>query len=164
MKTKFIIRFVFLALSAAVFTFSCNQENTVAPDGDAFLQTSAEKYNKLMTARETFKGTPFEIDGVEREANILKINVSGAGGIENYKIVWDGILMESYPMMTRLVVSYDLPDGVQTTVINHYTLTVDLQKLFGGSVDAADVNVQVSNGSKEDDKVIDPDGNVSSSK
>jgi hypothetical protein len=165
MKTLFSQRVRLLFLFVLAISFSCNRENNVAPGPDLdFLQTSGKEYQRLMAERETFEGTPFEIQKVVREGNILKIDISGAGGIDNYKVVWDGVLLESFPMQANLVVGYDAPDGVQDAMLHNYTLEVDLQKLFGSAANASDVTVQVSNGSKKQDTVIDPDGSTSSPK
>ncbi|MCF2501958.1 hypothetical protein L0663_01090 [Dyadobacter sp. CY107] len=166
MKTQFSQRITLLLLLVLAISFSCNRENNIAPEQDLglLIQTNSGEYNKLMAARETFDGTPFEIKEVVRTGNTLKIQVTGAGGIENYKVVWDGLLLESYPMQAKLVVGYDVPDGVQDAMLHNYTLEVDLQKLFGSVANASDVTVQVSNGSKKQDTVVDPDGSTSSPK
>ncbi|KAA0992287.1 hypothetical protein [Dyadobacter aurulentus] len=166
MKTQFSQRTTLLLLLVLFISFSCNKENNIAPEPDngLLIQTNRDEYNKLMAARETFDGTPFEIKNVDRTGNTLKIHVTGAGGIENYKVVWDGSLMLSYPMQARLVVGYDTPDGVQDAMMHDYTLEVDLQKLFGSAADASDVIVHVSNGSKKQDTTVDPDGSTSSPK
>jgi hypothetical protein len=166
MKTQFSQRITLLFLFVLAISFSCNRENNVAPGPDLGLlvQTNGKEYQRLMAERETFEGTPFEIKKVTREGNTLKIDVTGAGGIDNYKVVWDGVLLESFPMQANLVVGYDMPDGVQDAMLHSYTLEVDLQKLFGSTANASDVTVQVSNGSKKQDTVIDPDGSTSSPK
>ncbi|MCF0050644.1 hypothetical protein LXM25_11270 [Dyadobacter sp. LJ53] len=165
MKTQFLMRITLLLFILSI-SFACNKENNIAPDPDngLFVQTNREEYHKLMAARETFDGTPFEIKNVDRTGNTLKIRLMGASGIENYKVVWDGLLLESFPMQAKLVVGYDVPDGVQDAMLHDYTLEVDLQKLFGSTANASDVTVQVSNGSKKQDTVIDPDGSTSSPK
>ena len=166
MKTNFSKCLTFLFLLVLSASLSCNRENNISPgpDDSPLLQTNGEEYQRLMAARETFDGTPFEITKVTREGDLLKIDVSGAGGIQNYKVVWDGLLMLSYPMQARLVVAYNTPDGVQDAAMHDYTLEVDLQKLFGNSAKASEVIVHVANGSKKQDKVVDPNGSTSNPK
>ncbi|WP_353719860.1 hypothetical protein [Dyadobacter sp. 676] len=166
MKTNLSKCLAFLFLVVLSVSFSCNRENNISPDPDGgpLVQTNGAEYSKLMAGRETFDGTPFEITKVTREGNSLKIDVTGGGGIENYKIVWDGSLMLSYPMQARLVVAYNTPDGAQDTAMHDYTLEVDLQKLFGNAANASEVIVHVANGSKKQDKVVDPNGSTSNPK
>ncbi|MGG7665194.1 hypothetical protein [Dyadobacter sp. BHUBP1] len=166
MKTNLSKCLAFLYLAILAVSFSCNRENNISPNPDEGLlvQTNGAEYSKLMAGRETFDGTPFEITKVTREGNTLKIDVTGGGGIENYKIVWDGSLMLSYPMQARLVVAYNTPDGAQDTALHNYTLEMDLQKLFGTTANASEVIVHVANGSKKQDKVVDPNGSTSNPK
>ncbi len=165
MKTTFLMRITLLLFILAI-SFACNKENNIAPelDNGLLVQTNRNEYQRLMAARETFDGTPFEIKNIERTRNTLKIQVTGAGGIENYKVVWDGLLLESYPMQAKLVVGYDVPNGVQDAMLHDYTLEVDLQKLFGSTANASEVIVYVSNGSKKQDTTVDPNGSTSSPK
>ena len=165
MKTTFLMRITLLLFILAI-SFACNKENKIAPEpGNGLLvQTNRNEYQRLKAARETFAGTPFEIKNVERTGNTLKIQVTGVGGIENYKVVWDGLLLESYPMQAKLVVGYDVPNGVQDAMLHDYTLEVDLQKLFGSTANASEVIVYVSNGSKKQDTTVDPNGSTSSPK
>ncbi|MCF2496673.1 hypothetical protein [Dyadobacter chenhuakuii] len=165
MKTTFLMRITLLLFVLAI-SFACNKENNIAPEPDngLLVQTNRDEYQKLMAARETFDGTPFEIKNIDRTGNTLKIQVTGAGGIENYKVVWDGSLMLSYPVQARLVVGYDAPDGVQDAMLHDYTLEVDLQKLFGSTANASEVIVHVSNGSKKQDTTVDPNGSTSNPK
>lgn len=166
MKTNLSKCVAFLFLVVLSVSFSCNRENNIppGPEGGPLVQTNRDEYSKLMAGRENFDGTPFEITKVTREGNSLKIDVTGGGGIEHYKVVWDGSLMLSYPMQARLVVAYNTPDGVQDAAMHDYTLEVDLQKLFGNSANAAEVIVHVANGSKKQDKVVDPNGSSSNPK
>nr|WP_295927687.1 hypothetical protein [uncultured Dyadobacter sp.] len=162
MKPNFSKPLAFLLLFALSAFFSCDRENKndPGPEDGPLVQTNGDEYKRLMNGRESFDGTPFEITKVTRQGNTLKIDVTGAGGIENYKVVWDGSLMLSYPMQARLVVGYDAPDGLQDAMMHDYTLELDLQKLFGSAANASDVTVHVANGSKKQDKVIDPNGST----
>jgi hypothetical protein len=166
MKTHLSKCVAFLFLTVLFISFSCNRENNISPDPDngPLVQTNGTEYSKLLAGREDFDGTPFEITKVTRDGNSLKIDVTGGGGIENYKVVWDGQLMLSYPMQARLVVAYDTPDGAQDAAMHDYTLEVDLQKLFGNSANASEVIVHLANGSKKQDKVVDPNGSTSNPK
>lgn len=166
MKTNLSTCVAFLFLFVLAVSFSCNRENNISPDPHEgpLVQTNGAEYSKLMAGREAFDGTPFEITKVTREGNALKINVTGGGGIEHYKVVWDGSLMLSYPMQARLVVAYDTPDGAQDAAMHDYTLEVDLQKLFGKEINPSEVVVHVANGSKKQDKVDDPNGSTSNPK
>jgi hypothetical protein len=166
MKTNLSKSIAFLFLIVLSVSFSCNRENNILPDPDGgpLVQTNGAEYSKLLAGRENFDGTPFEITKVTREGNSLKIDVTGGGGIENYKVVWDGSLMLSYPMQARLVVAHNTPDGAQDAAMHDYTLEVDLQKLFGNTANPSEVIVHVANGSKKQDKVIDPNGSTSNPK
>ncbi|MGV3604636.1 MAG: hypothetical protein ACO1N1_25655 [Dyadobacter fermentans] len=166
MKTTLSKCVAFLFLLVLSVSFSCNRENNISPDPDGgpLVQTNGDEYRKLMATRETFDGTPFEITKVTREGNLLKIDVRGGNGIDNYKVVWDGSLMLSYPMQARLVVGYNTPDGAQDAAMHDYTLEVDLQKLFGKSANASEVIVHVSNGSRKQDTTVDPNGSTSNPK
>lgn len=166
MKTNFSKCLPFLFLIVLSVSFSCNRENNISPDldGGPLVQTNGEEYSKLLAGREDFEGTPFEITKVTREGNSLKIDVYGGGGIENYKVVWDGSLMLSYPMQARLVVGYKTPDGALDAAMHTYTLEVDLQKLFGDAADPSQVIVHVANGSKKQDAVANPNDSTSNPK
>lgn len=155
---KLQVRLLFLALLGAFVMVACNRNNNVAPEKeDGFqLQTNSEEYTKLVNARTEYKGTPFEIKSVTRDGDILKISVEGGCLESDYKIVWDGILMESYPEQARLVVYHEQTQNVQCLVIGKFTLEVDMKKLFGRT----GVIVHVANGSQVKDVTINPDGSV----
>ncbi|WAC14114.1 hypothetical protein [Dyadobacter pollutisoli] len=161
---KTIAKGLFLLATATFLLFACSDKDA-APLGDPkelLVQTNAEEFARLIAAREKHEGSIFEIKALKREGNILKVTVEGPGGVDNYKVVWSGILLESYPMQTGIVVAYSRLGEVQHEAIMTHELTIDLQELFGPNIDPKDVTVNVSNGSQPIDSSIDPNGTVSS--
>jgi hypothetical protein len=154
---KFQIRLLLVTMLFSVLAFSCSQDNKIEPDKNSKLQTNKQEYDKILTARSTYSGTTFEITKVTREGNLMKIDVEGGCNEANYKIVWDGIALLSFPMQAAIVVSYEDTPGETCTDPKKFTLEVDILKLFG----TTDVIVHVANGSKVKDISVDPDGSVS---
>jgi hypothetical protein len=160
---KITAQSLLLSVMAAFLLFACNSDDA-APLGDPkelLVQTNAEEFARLLAAREKHEGPTFEIKDLKREGNILKITVEGPGSVASYKVVWDGVLFESYPAMARIVVAYTRTGEVQHEAIMTHELTIDLKELFGPNIDPADVTVNVSNGSQPIDTAIDPNGSVS---
>src|SRR6218665_813879 len=154
---KFQIRLLLVTLLLSVLAFSCSQDNQIVPDKSSRLQTNEQEYNKIINTRSTYSGTTFEITKVTREGDIMKIDVEGGCSEDNYKIVWSGIALMSYPMQTGIVVNYEDNAEVTCTGNMKFTLEVDMLKLFG----TTDIIVHVANGSKVKDISVDPDGSVS---
>ena len=151
------IRLLLVTLLFSVLAFSCSQENKIEPDKSSKLQTNEQEYNKIIKARSTYSGTTFEITKVTREGNLMKIDVEGGCDVANYKIVWSGVALMSWPMQTGIVVNYEDTPGVTCTDKKKFTLEVDMLKLFG----TTEIIVHVANGSKVKDISVDPDGSVS---
>lgn len=155
MRTQ--IRLLLVTMLLSVLAFSCSQDNKIEPDKSSKLQTNEQEYNKILSARSTYSGTTFEITKVTREGDVMKIDVEGGCDQANYKIVWNGIALLSYPMQTGIVVNYEDTPGETCTDKKKFTLEVDMLKLFG----TTDIIVHVANGSKVKDISVDPDGSVS---
>ncbi|MFD2569268.1 hypothetical protein ACFSUS_01400 [Spirosoma soli] len=160
---KRLIKTLSFALFATVSTalISCNHANEATPkqpSGTA-TQTNQAEYQRLMNARQQYTGVTFDITSVQRQGDVLTIQVKGGCSADNYKVVWNGYLMQSYPMQTNLVVAYEGNSNCSTP--GAYTLTVDLKALLGSVASPSETQVQVSNGSKVKDVVVDPSGVVS---
>ena len=151
------IRLLLVTTLLSVLAFSCSQDNHIEPDKNSKLQTNEQEYHKIINARSTYSGTTFEITKVTREGNLMKIDVEGGCDEANYKIVWSGIALMSYPMQTGIVVNYEDKPGEICTDKKKFTLEVDMLKLFG----TTDIILHVANGSKVKDISVDPDGAVS---
>jgi hypothetical protein len=160
---KITIQSLFLVVVTAFLLFACNDKDA-PPLGDPKelqVQTNAEEFARLLAAREQHEGPTFEIKDLKRDGNILKITVEGPGSVASYKVVWDGVLLESYPAQARIVLAYSRTGEIQHEAILTHELTIDLKELFGPNIDPADVTVHVSNGSQPIDTTIDPNGSVS---
>ncbi|WP_128548390.1 hypothetical protein [Larkinella soli] len=142
--------------------WACNHDNEKAlrPKETSGIRTSQAEYQRLMGARTAAKGTAFEITGITRGETSLQIQVKGGCSADDYAVVWDGRIMESYPAQINLVVANEKEPG-GCSMPGEFTLTVDLKKLLGETYKPADFYVRVSNGSQVQDKVADPNGAVS---
>lgn len=146
-----------LLLSLLSFA-ACNHDNqNVKPDPGSDLNGD---YERIMKSRAESHGVPFEISKIVLAGNTLTIDVKGGCSADDFKTIWDGLILESYPQQIRLVVANESGNDACEPK-GSYTLQVDLKKLIGDSFNPTDFIVTVSNGSKVADKVVDEDGNVS---
>jgi hypothetical protein len=155
----FIIIIMFTGIACS------KNNNTLVPSNDGIdVQTNSSKFNSLLSARTTYKGQPFEIKNINRDGDLLKIEVLGGCEPDMYRVVWDGVVLESNPAQVRLVVSYEPTLQINCLVPVNPTLTVDLKKLIGSNYTPNGYTFTVSNASKEEDKIIDPSGTVTTKK
>lgn len=136
----------------------CDHNNqNVKPDPGSELNGD---YERIMKSRADSQGVPFEISKIELTGNTLAIDVKGGCSAEDFKTIWNGLVLLSYPQQINLVVANE-SDNDACDPKGSYTLQVDLKKLLGDSFNPTDFAVTVSNGSKVADKVVDENGNVS---
>jgi hypothetical protein len=164
MKTKVSfssIRFLFISFFAIVLLMSCEQPETDSGAEEALdvnLLKSPDKYADILANREQQSMQTFTIEDVKREGDLLKINVKGGCSASAFKIIWDGAIMLSYPEQVNLVLTHESDqDGCDNT--NTFLITVDLSKIFG-THNPSDVIVNIANGSKKEDKSLNPNGSV----
>lgn len=137
---------------------ACDHNNqNVQPDPGNDL---AGDYERIMKSRADSKGVPFEISNIVLTGNTLSIDVTGGCSADDFKTIWNGVVLLSYPQQINLVVANE-SDNDACQPKGSYTLQVDLKKLIGESFNPTDFAVTVSNGSKVADKVVDENGNVS---
>lgn len=165
MKTRFI--FTLTGFIFSLFILSCSKEKAspVDPETQQVIKdkTLFDSYLKArQSAGQTFY---FELKEIKRENGILTIKILGDCDKEHYKVVWDGAVMESYPMQINLLIAYQKPkDFVCDASLHEYTLEVNLKELLGGNFKDSDYIVHILNGSQEKDKTIDPNGAVTDKK
>jgi hypothetical protein len=129
------------------------------------LVTSASEWETRLRARNEGHplSTPFLIGTLRRQDATLLIDVKGCAG-NSYTVVWDGRLLESYPVRIQLLVYSLRHDRPCTDSAKTYTLSVDLRTLLGMAYGDGPVMVTVINASQKWDKQIDADDRVTDKK
>ena len=157
-----------LAFFAVIILISsCSSKVTEPnPDSNSFaFEKDSKEYAKILATRSTTNDKEkFEIKEIKKEGDKLQIVVTGGCNINNYKVVWNGVILESYPAMINLVVVFQQSSEIECMAILDHTLELDLKKTLGEWYNPKDYHIIVSNGSKVADKLVDPDGNVSDTK
>lgn len=137
---------------------SCNREDAAIPDtGEKQVQENVWKsnsqYMEAMNARKKGEGVKFTIEEVERKDNLLSIIVSGGCQENSFKAIWDGTIMESYPMMIHLVLTHEKTTENCQDGLN-FTFNIDLHALLGSQAKLEDYQFKISNGSDVQDLVV----------
>lgn len=153
MKTNLIY-----AAFALLFCFaitSCeksdNNPETVLENN---LLRSAEKYAELVEKR---NDGDFNIEDIKRDGNMLTIKVKGGCNQDDFHVVWDGSIMFSSPGQINLVLNNKSQEDCGLE--KQFDINVDLSKVVG-KYDAKDFIFNVANGSKKQDKSLNPNGSV----
>ncbi|TCV19570.1 hypothetical protein EDC17_100492 [Sphingobacterium alimentarium] len=153
MKTNLIY-----AAFALLFCFaitSCeksdNNPETVLENN---LLRSAEKYAELVEKR---NDGDFNIEDIKRNGNMLTIKVKGGCNQDDFHVVWDGSIMFSNPGQINLVLNNKSQEDCGLE--KKFDINVDLSKVVG-KYDAKDFIFNVANGSKKQDKSLNPNGSI----
>jgi hypothetical protein len=158
LQTTFVIfALVLVAMSCAKDEIAPSPSNEIT----ANVQTNAARFKELTANRVS---DPFDITSLIREDDLLKINVSGGCETNAYKVVWDGVINFSSPPTVSMVVSYEPTLKIQCLYPQKHTIIVDLKKTIGDKYVPNVFHIVVSNASKEEDKLIDPSGTVTTKK
>lgn len=112
------MKFITLMFAALIFTLpACQKSEDEGKDGGKYilrdpkagegfiLFTEKPLYDKLAIAGTSEKGKNFVIESVKIEGDYLHVKVSYAEGCSTdlFDVVWDGMVMESYPYQIHLV-------------------------------------------------------------
>lgn len=166
MRTQLSIRsitFLLLCVYTSITLASC-EKSEVNHKIDEYLEAnllkSVVKYNDVLTKRESGTDQSFSIEGVVREGDVLKISVKGGCSSDAFKIIWDGYIMFTYPGQVRLLLNHESNNiGCSTTY--NFVVVANLTKILG-SHNPSDFIFHIANGSKKQDKSLNPNGVVSS--
>ena len=158
-KSKSLELFITLVVLLSTVTFSC-KKSAVEDESvlDKNLVKSAKKYQALVSGREDRPGS-FEIKNIQRADDILTVTVEGDCNEIDFQVVWNGEILLSYPAQVHLVIykkssaSCAAGDGTE--------VEIDLSKIIKDP-NGKDFIFHVANGSKIEDKSLNPDGSVSS--
>ncbi len=159
--------FFLASVVLSLFFASCSKEKAVIADPEN-RQVIKDKtvFDSYMKAR-TSANQPsyFELKEIKRENGILTVKIWGDCDKEHYKVVWDGAIMESFPMQINLLIAHERPkDLVCDASLHEYTLEVNLKELIGDDFKDSDYIVHILNGSQEKDKTSNPNGTVTNKK
>lgn len=118
------------------------------------LLRSAEKYAELVEKR---NDGDFNIEDIKRNGNMLTITVKGGCNQDDFHVVWDGSIMFSSPGQINLVLNNKSQEDCGLE--KQFDINVDPSKVVG-KYDAKDFLFNVANGSKKQDKSLNPNGSV----
>ena len=115
---------------------------------------SAELYSDAQRMRSESYSDVFEIEKVERVGNRLDVTVSYKGNCEinKFDVIWDGIIMESWPVQTRIMIKRSTSNCDSDGEIKKEILSIDLVELIGDTVLVEGAIFHVSNASKTPDE------------
>ncbi|NJN25324.1 MAG: hypothetical protein HC819_04770 [Cyclobacteriaceae bacterium] len=79
--------------------------------------------------------SPFSIDHIQRTGDTLKVEVSYAKGCEGtFHVIWDGAIMESYPMQATLFLKFQATGCPNKFILDETVrkvITIDLVGFIG---------------------------------
>lgn len=165
MKTRSILALASLVLS--FFVISCSKEKAtmIDPEDRQVLKDKTVFDNYMKARTSATQAFYFELKEIKRDNGILTIKILGDCDKKHYKVVWDGAVMESFPMQIQLLIAYDRPkDLVCDASLHEHTLEVNLKELIGDDFKDSDYIIHILNGSQEKDKTINPNGTVTDKK
>ena len=161
MKTIKDLKLLLLLVLYLGATSACTNDVPEAADPSPFT-LEKEGYSLLkdmtlsleaQTDRSESYSQPFEIEDVEREGDLIHIRVVFPSGCsENrFEIIWDGKIMETHPVQTRLFVKRTASGCSPSQAEEHLLLTVDVKELAekSGSDQLIDAVFIISNASKK---------------
>jgi hypothetical protein len=126
-----------LTIGLLISTMACIESEDVGIyEGNVQLFNNNQTFQDANTARKNGHGhtlsDPFEIKGVEREDDSLKVTVGYSGGcqIHNFNVIWDGIITASNPCQINLIIDHDA-NGDHCEAYFVETLVIDLNQLIG---------------------------------
>jgi hypothetical protein len=153
------IHFMLMAV-LVLGTTSCKKESTESADvkyalNDAaatnfsFLK-SVKASNEANQLRSTDYSAPFEITKIDRNKEILNISVTYAegNGSSKFELIWNGLVMESYPEMIVLYLKRSSVIGTETKPASRL-LYVNLTECLGDAGLAQRVKILLCNSSKK---------------
>src|SRR5690606_35499032 len=153
MKTKLI--YAAFALISCFAITSCEKSDS-KPEAvvENNLLKSPEKYAELVEKR---NDGDFNSEDIKRNGTILTITVKGACNQDDFHVVWDGSIMFSNPGQINLVLNNKSQEECGSE--KQFDINVDLSKVVE-KYDAKDFIFNVANGSKKQDRSLNPNGSI----
>jgi hypothetical protein len=134
---------------------SCSKDssgnNKVLDKGNYTFLTSAQDFNQAKLNRSEDYSSAFEIVKVEKAGDTLSITVSFLKGCEvnKFEIIWNGIIMETYPSTITLFVKRNTSTCGSPGDITTQVLSVNLKECIGDESLIKEATILLSNASKK---------------
>ena len=154
------VSLVIISLTAIILLAgSCSKDPLVNDSQKGYLALDKGNYNFLKSEQlfnevklnrsDGYSGS-FEIVKVERIREILNITVSFIRGCEvnKFDVVWDGLIMESYPEMLRLLIKRSSACNITSGETISIVLSINLADCIGDKALAERATIIISNASK----------------
>lgn len=142
-----------------LFVAAC-EKSDLSPEAKELeinLLESADLFSSALKERDS--DHIFEIKDIIRQDAMLQVKVVGGGTSNSFKFIWDGQIQESYPMGIALVLKYD-NNNDDFDPNKELVIETDLQKILGDRNNPKDFRFSIINGSKKQNKSLNPDGTV----
>ena len=153
MKTRLIYAAFALLFCFAITSCEKSDSNPETVLENTLLK-SAEKYAELVEKR---NDGDFNIEDIKINGNMLTITVKGGCNQDDFHVVWDGSIMFSSPGQINLVLNNKSQEDCGLE--KQFDINVDLIKVVG-KYNAKDFIFNVVNGSKKQDKSLNPNESV----
>lgn len=149
----------YLLLILIGFTTSCQDEleasDPILSKGPVNYYKDKARFDEADRLRSEAYSSPFSIDHVQRMGDTLNVEISYAKGCEGtFDVIWDGAIMESYPMQANLFLKFNAT-GCPTDFILGETvrkmITIDLVGFIGDEKLVKETIFHVSNASSLQD-------------
>ena len=124
---------------------------------DANLLKSPKLFESALQERSRVQSNVFKIQDVSRIGDDLVIDLKGGSTAEDFKVIWNGEVLLSYPAMLHLVVVYE-GDERDFDPETELSIKVNLNRITPGYTDASQFVFHVYNGSAVAKTVLDPNG------
>ena len=156
---RIFIHFMLMAI-LVLATVSCKKESAESADAKyAFNDAVASSFsflkslkasNEANQLRSTDYSAPFEITKIERNKEMLTISVTYAegSGSSKFELIWNGLVMESYPEMIILYLKRSSVISTETKPASRL-LSVNLTESLGDAALAQRVRIVLCNASKK---------------
>lgn len=154
--------FKFILLVGIIFYSSSCNKDSLDKNKDSFepkvmenynFYENAEMYNNAQKLRSKDYSSAFDIEKVERDGKMLNVTLAYLGKCEinKFDVIWDGILMESWPMQTLLIIKRSA-SNCDDSMLKKEVLSIDLMEFIGDKALVEGTVFYISNGSKTPDE------------
>lgn len=145
---------------AVLFIIACTRDvNTDETEKPQRLGTNLMMDKSLFTTsqKERNSSNVFEIKEITRKNETLEVTVKGGGSAESFQFLWNGLILESFPMGIHLLLKYDNSNN-DFDPNKEISISLNLQKILGDKYNLKNFYFNLINGSKVQTAILNPNG------